>query len=296
MASQGRGIVMEVNGRHAVVMTSDGRFERVRVPAMVQVGDFVPLTSGSVTQMTRMRHWRLRSGIAGVAAAVVLVAGLFHGVFVSAPEAQAYAFVSLDAEPSVSLDLTKQMTVIDVRGMNPSGDALAKSLHLKGQSLNKAVQHLVAKLATDDTLPSNDTIVITAASPTDNTEVSNVEAQAVAAVHQALQLNPSAATTVTNVYSMDVPDAVWKKAVKAHVSPGQYATYLLAKESGAPVTLQDLSSPTLQRVFAQAHDFQTAVSGLDAGNYSQVAAILQGADASSSTTTSNSITAKTVQS
>lgn len=266
---------MEVDGQDAVVMTNDGRFERMRVDPTVQVGEFIPLSGARVVGMKRRRRLPLRSGIAVTAAAVVLCAGLLHAIFVSPPEAQAYAFVSVDADPSVSLDLTKQLTVLDVRGMNTAGAVLSKSLNLKGQTLNAAVRNIIAKLASDHQLPSNDTIVVTAASPTDSTNVSQVEAQAVTAVHQALQANPSAAATKTNVYSMDVPNAVWKQAEKAHVSPGQYATYLLAKQEGVPVKLQDLKSTTLQRVLAQVHDLKTAVAGLDNGNYDQVAAIVQ---------------------
>ncbi|WAH38424.1 anti-sigma factor domain-containing protein [Alicyclobacillus dauci] len=266
------GIVMEIEGRRAIILTSRGQFERIRLGQSAQVGDLIAVGAFSSYGVPR---WRFRSAVASVAAIAVLCIGVLHAVLVSPPKAQAYAFVSLDANPSVSLDLSDHNTVLGVDGLNAPGKEIAKSVHVRGVSLNTAIRDIVGQMVAQGLLPSHDTIIVAAASAQGNRDVSRLESQAAADVDAALQAHHTLATSSATVYSIGLPNAVWDDAMKAKVSPGKYATYLLAKQVGIPVQLQDITSSNLQRVLAQVHDMQAGTQQLDSGHYGEVAAIVQ---------------------
>lgn len=277
MSETKNGVVLEIHGRRAIVLTGQGQFQRIRLRVPAHVGEVVPIHLQQSAQF--VTRWRIRSTIAGLAAAVVICAGVLHAIFIAPPQAEAYAFVSLDIEPSVSFELNNHMTVIRAQANDANGKQLLRSVHVKGQSLNSAIHQIVTQVASKGLLPSHDTIIVAASSKRANGDVSNVESQATADVNNALKsLSPSATKGSVQVYSIQVPSSVWDQAVKKKVSPGKYATYLLATELGVPVQLKDINSANLQLVLAQAHDLQTGVGELDTGNYNQVAAIVSEAE------------------
>ncbi|EPZ42097.1 hypothetical protein N007_16100 [Alicyclobacillus acidoterrestris ATCC 49025] len=265
------GVVMEIRRNRAVVMTPQGLFEQIRLDVPASVGDMVPVPM----QQNFVGHrLRVRSAIASVAAAVVICAGLLHAIFIAPPKAQAYAFVSLDMSPSVSLDLSDHMTVLGIHGLNSAGKQVAASMHVNGDKLGTVIQLLVHKTVQQGLLPANDTIIVAAAGANSHTDATAIETQAADDVDAALKAAGAAAAQTANVYSMDVSSSVWNEAMKQNVSPGKYATYLLAKQVGVPVSLSDITSSQVQMVLAQVHDLQTGTAQLNTGNYSKVAAIV----------------------
>ncbi len=273
-------------------MTQSGLFERIRVPSGVSIGDTVPWKSFQDDRFFRPVKIRRRAlqrlssrwGLIG-AAAVVVVGALIATSVATNSSKNVYAYVSLDANGQIAFDVNQHMRVVDVHGLNQVGKQTVSNLQLQGASLQSAVDDVVSKLATNKLLPSHDTIVVTAASATDNSSAHTVETTAVTAVHQALQGSAQPDSIDDSVYSMDVPRQVWMKAEDEHVSPGQYATFLLAQQVGVPVKLADLNSSNLQTVLAEAHDLHTALTGLNTGNYDQVASIVEGAIGAASSQT-----------
>lgn len=292
-------VVMSVEGTEAIVLTRTGAFERVRIPHGAAVGDIIPWQAYAAERSTHTKSFgqtrsarRLSSrwGMIGAAAVVAVASLIVTSVVTTSTNKDVYAYVSLDANGQVSFDVDKNMHVVDVKGLNKLGQQTVSTMKLSGASLNSAVDDVVAHLASNKLLPHHDTIVVTAASATDNSDVHSVETAAVTAVHQALQGSSQSDSVNDSVYSMDVPREVWIQAEDDHVSPGQYATYLLAQQVGVPVKLADLNSSNLQTVFAEAHDLHTALTGLNTGNYDQVASIVEGAIGASGSSQSGSPT------
>ncbi|MFB5192093.1 anti-sigma factor domain-containing protein [Alicyclobacillus fastidiosus] len=274
------GVVMEIRRGRAIVMTPHGAFERIKLDLPANVGDMVTLPVPTFTS----HRLRVRSTVASVAAAVVVCAGLLHAIFIAPPKVEAYAFVSLDMSPSVSLDLSDHMTVLDVHGLNAAGKKLAKSLHVNGDKLSTAIRLVVHNTVQEGMLPANDTIIVAAAGADAHTDASEIEAQATSDVHSALKAAGTSVAQKANVYSMDVSSSVWNEAMKQDVSPGKYATYLLAHQVGVPVSLADINSSNIQMVLAQVHDLQTGESQLNTGDYSKVASIVGTTVSSTSST------------
>ncbi|MFD1676919.1 anti-sigma factor domain-containing protein [Alicyclobacillus fodiniaquatilis] len=263
------GMVMEIEGKRAIVMTNDGQFRRIRLREATEVGAFVPLRS------LPSSSWHLRATVASVAAVVVILVGVLHAVLIAPPEVEAYAYVSLDINPSVSLDLSPHLTVLRADGLNAHGKSLLRSIHVRGKSLDKAISMIVGQTVKTGLLPQNDTIIVAAASATDGKDVTQIEQEATSDVDQALVVAPTNIAASATVYGMDLSDDVWKKAISQNVSPGKFATYLMAKQVGVNIKLADINSSNLQMLLTQVHDLQSGMAQLDTGSYGKVAEILQ---------------------
>lgn len=277
MPSQNRAIVMEICGRRAVVMTANGAFRRMRVTGPLVVGQEISLGSA------RRFNWKsipARSAIAGLAAVVVLGVGVGQELFGTMPKAEAYAFVSVDVNPSVSFDLDSSMHVIKVYGTNANGTSLAHRLRLqvRGKPIDVAIRDMMAEVSTEGKLSQHSPVIVAASSPSGKVDLSNsVQTAVTADVHKALQSIDEGNPVSAKVYSMNVTNSVWSDAVKKKVSPGQYASYLLGNEAGVNVKLSQVKSPNAQLAVAQAHDLKSSVKALNNGNAQSVSAIVQSA-------------------
>ena len=268
-------VILSLDGDCAVVLMRDGSFRRIRVREGAQVGELCSVASREHRYARALRNlgnsgrrWRT-TGLAAVVACCVLIGGLMVGAISHRSD---YALVSLDANGQVSFAVDAQMRVVSAHGLNSEGQKVLSAVPVKGLPLTSAVDEVVSKLAQTQALPRNDSIVVTTASVAQSADVHAVDEEVISAIHTALgKRDPG------NVYHMDVPKSVWAQAQAAHVSPGQYATYLLAQQVGVPVKLIDLNSANLQTVLAEAHDLHTALSGFNTGDYQQVASIVESA-------------------
>lgn len=260
---QNVGIVLELEANHAIVMRKDGHF--VRIPRTSEMGvgmevGWEPVTRTVPTQSavqplrlrrkSTLRGWRI--GAAGIAACLAVSAGLSFGMGVFSPtQAEAYAFVSLDINPSVSIQVDKKLVVIDATGMNADGVSLLQHLKLKGEPLQKAISNVVNAALQDHMIPQNDTILISTAPNTAGVNVAQVQQQAESSVKAAIQANPLTQSLHPSVFALGLSSTMWKAADTAHLSPGKLAAYLMAAKEGVHVTdVTQLTGATLEQVLS----------------------------------------------
>ncbi|MBF8378856.1 anti-sigma factor domain-containing protein [Alicyclobacillus mali] len=267
---RGRAVVVELRGERALVLTDDGAFMEMAARPSMSVGDVIDISARQV-RGGWMRAWVRRRVALGAAAACALCAALGGGALaVAGWGSRPHALVSVDANAEWSLAVDRNMRVVSATAYNAVGQEVLARVPVKGEPLAQAVRSLVRELAAEGQMPRNDSVVV-ASTSLDGGDSGSLMTQAVASAVQ------GATRGEGNVYSMALSPSVWNQAVANHVAPAQYASYLLAQEVGVRVHLKDLSSANVQTVVAQAHDLDTALQGLNTGNYDEVASIVQAA-------------------
>ncbi|MCL6636829.1 MAG: anti-sigma factor domain-containing protein [Alicyclobacillus sp.] len=251
------GIVLEVGTDYAIVLSRDGEFCRIPKAAAMDVGsevewDAAQLAGDAVAGARRTRpggrawwRWALATG----AACVSMGAALWFGQTALRPQtAEAYAFVSVDANPGVSLEVDGQLRVVRAVANDAQGSALLAQLQLQGLSLEQAVADWVR--AAQQKTGQRDGIVVASAPGEDNSDVARVQAVASAGVKSAVQQTSGAdAGYQPAVYTLVLSPDVWQAAKQAHVSPGKLAVYLVAADEGvAPAAAVALNRNALQQV------------------------------------------------
>ncbi|WP_079480770.1 anti-sigma factor domain-containing protein [Halobacillus salinus] len=117
-----KGIVMEQNNNYMIVMTNDGQFHRAERLENAEVGMEVQFTAlaekrfffGKMVRDNRMKM--------AVAALIFLLAAF--PIFSWYGSNQAYAYVNLDINPSVKMELNDHMEVISIIPQNEDAEKL----------------------------------------------------------------------------------------------------------------------------------------------------------------------------
>lgn len=117
-----KGIVMEQNKHYTIVMTSDGQFFRAKRLEDAVVGmevQFTALTQRRYLLGRMVRDNRMKMAVATI---VFLLAVL--PIFSWYGSNQAYAYVNLDINPSVKMELNDHMKVISIIPQNEEAEGL----------------------------------------------------------------------------------------------------------------------------------------------------------------------------
>ncbi|OFW79071.1 MAG: hypothetical protein A2201_12210 [Alicyclobacillus sp. RIFOXYA1_FULL_53_8] len=250
---QRSGIVMTVEDQFAVVLTKDGQFCRVPFSPGMEVGRQLQwledgteanrMATGRGARRLRQWHsWR-RYGTAGIAASLLIAVGAwFAGSTLLPMQAQAYAYVSVDINPSVSFTVDKNLKVLSAVGVNADGKALLGLVKLEGKSLSAAMTEVVTAAISQHMMPLRDSILVTAAPVRAADSVSEIETQAEHDLQDAIQTNPAARSLQPSVFSLGLSHAVWEAADEANIPPGKLAVYLVARDKGEPLHLAAVSN------------------------------------------------------
>lgn len=163
----GRGIVMAVEGRSAVVLTPEGEFRRVPLDRPDrQVGDEMPLTG--------QRGWGWAPAMGGLAvAAALLLAVILSGLRGTSdrferglPPLLVEAYVSVDINPSVELGVSGDAVVVQAEALNQDGQRLLGSVVYERKPLADVLTALVRAAASAGYLsPERSGEVVIAATP-----------------------------------------------------------------------------------------------------------------------------------
>lgn len=132
-----QGMVLRVEERHVVVVTDEGDFLRIRMPARR------PLP-GQTLEIPVKQPRAFRPYLAVAAILVMLIAFSALRPLAISP---AVASVALDMTPSVELTVNKDNVVIRAEAHNPEGENLLQQLEVKDLDVYRAVNLITAKAA-----------------------------------------------------------------------------------------------------------------------------------------------------
>ncbi|WP_101843356.1 anti-sigma factor domain-containing protein [Halobacillus sp. Marseille-P3879] len=119
-----KGIVMEQNKKFTIVMASDGTFHKAKRLKRAAVGmevHFQPYNQSNMKQMFVVHRMKF----AAVAAAVILT--LFPA-YIWHEENKAYAFVNVDINPSVEMEINDNMKVLQLNPLNEEAEQMIKKM------------------------------------------------------------------------------------------------------------------------------------------------------------------------
>ncbi|MDD3350068.1 MAG: anti-sigma factor domain-containing protein [Eubacteriales bacterium] len=128
-----KGIVVEIKGKQAIVLTDDGII-RQTINESYRTGQEM-----NIMEPKKNKNLFLRYGVS-IAAALMVFAG---GAFVYADPV---GYVSLDVNPSIEYSINTFDRVIEVKALNEDGEKLLASLNLENLTIEEAVKRTTAAL------------------------------------------------------------------------------------------------------------------------------------------------------
>jgi len=250
VAGSERGLVLEIRGRQAVVVTPEGQFRRVALDGPVpEVGEEIILPP----RASRGIPW-YRVAVAAAALLFILAfivpgtAGLFGGT------GEVAYYISVDINPSVELAADRRERVVEARALNPEGEALLEGLRLERVRIQEAVAELAREAGRKGYFPAPGEgllllAVVPAADAGGGLEAgANLAARLKAAAEQALEENG----VVPVVEAAAMQPSLREHASRAGLSSGKYAVLLESLAQGVPVRGESLKEEGIPEVLRKA--------------------------------------------
>lgn len=151
-----RGIVIEKENGHAIIMTKKGEFIKIKGCVETSVGEEYVSTSKfdfkNILFLEKSNNSKKINSIiynkrlATVAASLVLVFGMSTGVYAYASPSN---YINIDINPSVELISNRFNRIINVKALNEDGTKLIEGLSLGNKTATEAVK-LVMEAAKED--------------------------------------------------------------------------------------------------------------------------------------------------
>ncbi|WP_313771975.1 anti-sigma-I factor RsgI family protein, partial [Bacillus bingmayongensis] len=153
------GIVMDKKKHSVVVLTPDGEFITFkRKSHSYMIGEEISFNE----QEQRVPRFSIPSFLkpASLLVACFLCVFLF---FYNQPEEKAFAYVSIDINPSLEASVTKDLRVIDLRACNDDGKRILKEMkRWKNEPLQDVVRAIVKQSQEDGYLTNDKQVMLTA--------------------------------------------------------------------------------------------------------------------------------------
>lgn len=226
---QVKAVVLETGPKYTIVLTRQGKFVQVKTLPHYQVGCEI-----ECPVVPAVTPW-----IKAVSVAAVLMLFVSIGSLALA-FATPYSYVSIDINPSVEMAVNRFDYIIDVKSLNPDGDAIVSRESLLYKPLQDGLGIVLERLNQEGYLPagSQSTLVLTFVSE-DQKKVDRFDQVVGEAVRQKLQDESK-----VDIYVLHTDLETHAEAEKHNLSSGRF---LLIQEL-QKATRQDLNPGVLKEV------------------------------------------------
>ncbi|WML38878.1 anti-sigma factor domain-containing protein [Neobacillus sp. OS1-2] len=158
-----KGIVMEVDDAFLTLLTPEGEFCRTKKQDYpYTIGEeiyFFPMESGNSTKTS----FSLRNAFK-LKAVWIVMAVLLIGVGSLIPSFQnntAYAYMSIDANPSIEIGVNKKMQVVELTGFNEDGKRIISDLpDWKKKDVSQLAKSILVKMKNAGFIRNNEPVII----------------------------------------------------------------------------------------------------------------------------------------
>jgi hypothetical protein len=235
-----KGIVMELEGQKAVILTNEGAFEKISVKNShrLTIGDEITIPS------RRKIHFNKTFFSLASAAIVFLILTMS---FTSNPADDVAAYVSIDINPSLEAGLNKEMEVVELNALNEDGKKIIQQM--------KSYDHVPIELFIDEVvnvsessgfLRENKDVLITTTMYDDKALEMNEKLE-----NRIENLEFKLVAREINVEALKADKEKRKKANKEGISAGRYLVYLESAQGKEvdKITLNEAKQLSISKLY-----------------------------------------------
>ncbi len=245
-----KGIIAEINGKYAIILTKDGLFKKIKAEPHMTVGseiDINCLKSNGTKQ-------KLISKVVSLAAAALLVLGTGYGVL---SYSMPYSYIDFDINPSIELTVNIYDRIINAEALNSDGQVLLGCSKLKNTKLSEGVSKLISSAAEQGYFKSDastsdevrDAVLFTVSSSNGNKSKALKE-ELVNMIEEKLSKESIVSDVLVGEATLEQRD----DARKVGTTPGKLALIENAIEAEPELSLEELKSAAVRDLVAKAKD------------------------------------------
>jgi hypothetical protein len=157
-----KGIIMQIDDAYLTLLTPEGEFLRARkLNQPYSIGEeihFFPAGDASVFKSV----WTVKNFMKRPAWIVAFALFIFLGSFIPMNhDSKAYAYMSIDGNPSLELGINKKMQVVELTAFNKEGKkVISQLMNWKDEDVSKLTETILNKIEKDGFLKDNKHIII----------------------------------------------------------------------------------------------------------------------------------------
>lgn len=144
------------------MLTSEGTFQEISMQEQAEIGQEVEFSAQELVRRTRIRHWTpsMKDFMRVAVLVLVFVLALFP-VYSWYNGNKAYAYVSLDFNPSIELKVNNRMDVVSVAALNEDAKKVLAALNdWQGEPVEKVAASILRKSSDLGLLTDSESIII----------------------------------------------------------------------------------------------------------------------------------------
>lgn len=159
-----KGIVMEIDDAYLTLLTPEGEFLRAQnQKRQYIIGEeitFFPISSDIAPRSIIMRNLLKRKTIWAICVMTALF--IFLGSMIPMnQDNKAYAYMSIDVNPSIELGINKNMQVVELNGFNKEGKKIISAItNWKKKDVSQLAKNIITEMKKEGYLKSNQPIII----------------------------------------------------------------------------------------------------------------------------------------
>jgi len=234
-----RGIVLKTSARHCIIITPNGTYEKIPLPAQgAKIGAEIAYS-----------RFPFHSNIKPLLmVASFLIVFMSFALIRQAQLPQAAAYISLDINPSLEMAVDKDLNVIDVQCFNEDASNLIQPEELRGKNMYDAFVEVINKAIEQNYIkPGEDNLIISTVSPA-GTEPLSLDQEAVG---QFLENAVTASGYAGQVTVYSASDEIRVTAKNEGLSPGKYLIYQQLIKSGNQVSIDEVKKNSVRQLVSE---------------------------------------------
>ena len=246
-----RGIVMSIHNKHAVVLTQDGQFIRAPLSGNPQIGEEIEFEEAA-DKRALLNRLNQRFVYMGAAAAMLL---LFAVVLLYAHYSanQVVAYLTVDVNPSIEMGVNERGQVRELRALNDAGTNIIQDMAYKGHSVEEVATNIFERVRSSHYLDAaHKDIIITSAMLSGKSALDNnfgtMLADKIDGQLQAMLKAYLSESYNVNVMTLSVSVELRNAADANGVSMGKMAVYLMAKNEGYELELNQFKETSIDKI------------------------------------------------
>ena len=223
-----KGIVVDLNGKYAIVLDKKGGFIKVRNNGKFVVGNEIDIGL-KVTN----HNFKALSKVVSVAAGLLLIFGIGIGGYAySMP----YNYINVDINPSLEFTVNIFGVVLDVKGLNRDGEDLIKTSSYNHIKIDKAVGDFIEAALDKGFLEDVDknAVMITVSGKNDE-KLSNIQEELVKVANNTLDQSKVQSEVVTEKITLNKRD----NAKELGISPGKLVLIEKLKKENPEIEVEE---------------------------------------------------------
>ncbi|WP_331916375.1 anti-sigma-I factor RsgI family protein [Pseudobacteroides sp.] len=249
------GYIFSILSSDVIVMTEDLDFYKLKKRSdMIELGQEICFSDHEIISAKSRKPNYLRIGAiaSGFAAAIVLLCITFYTNFIHS-SSEIYAYIDVDTNLSVRLNIDKQNKVVKVDSNNTSTRKIIGSTDLKNKSLSDALTTIVEKskqlgFTTDN---KEEYLVISASIKPDGSD--NRDQSSLDSLVQNVRKDIKELDSLKiNKRIIKVDSKTYKIASENNISMGRYITYIESKSKGINMSIEDIREGSIGGIIKKA--------------------------------------------